>query len=77
MDVALNYLGIVRNTHGSRVLTGSLLGSTAVFYVLPALIELLQTLFNIPAKPAAQKLNLPPEQVAAAQSDYSAPYRRI
>jgi len=36
----LTYFGIWQNTHASRVLTGGLLSSVAVFYVRPGWIEL-------------------------------------
>lgn len=40
IDFALGYFGIWDNTHLSRFLTGALLGSVAVLYVMPGLIEL-------------------------------------
>lgn len=39
-DFALGYFAIWQNTHLSRFLTGSLLSSVAVFYIMPGLIEL-------------------------------------
>lgn len=41
MDVALDLLGVWKNTHLSRLTTGMLLGSVAAFYVIPGLIDLL------------------------------------
>jgi len=40
IDFALGYFSIWENTHLSRFLTGALLSSVAVFYVMPGLIEL-------------------------------------
>jgi uncharacterized membrane protein len=40
IDFALGYFSIWDNTHLSRFLTGALLGSVAVFYIVPGLIDL-------------------------------------
>jgi uncharacterized membrane protein len=40
IDFSLTYFGIWPNTHLSRFLTGALLSSVAVFYIMPGLIEL-------------------------------------
>ena len=40
IDFALGYFSIWQNNHASRFATGALLGSVAVFYILPGLIEL-------------------------------------
>jgi len=40
IDFALGYFSIWDNTHWSRLLTGALLSSVAVFYILPGLIDL-------------------------------------
>lgn len=40
VDFALTYLGIWSNSHLSRFLTGALLSSVAVFYIMPGLVEL-------------------------------------
>jgi len=40
IDFSLGYFGIWHNTHLSRFITGALLGSVAVFYIVPGLIEL-------------------------------------
>ena len=39
IDFALGFFGIWENTHLSRFLTGALLGSVAVFYVMPRLLD--------------------------------------
>ena len=41
IDVGLDMLGVWKNTHLSRLMTGLLLGSVAAFYVIPGLIDLL------------------------------------
>ena len=41
IDVGLDMLGIWKNTHLSRLMTGLLLGSVAAIYVIPGLIDLL------------------------------------
>jgi uncharacterized membrane protein len=40
IDFSLTYFGVWQNNHTTRFATGALLGSVAVFYVLPGLIEL-------------------------------------
>src|SRR6185503_8055817 len=40
IDYALGVFGIWENTHASRFVTGALLGSVAVFYVMPGLLDL-------------------------------------
>ena len=40
IDFALGFFGIWENTHLSRFATGGLLGSVAVFYVMPGFIDL-------------------------------------
>ena len=77
IDFSLTFLGIWENTHTSRLLTGVLLGSVAVFYVVPGLMDL--SLRSLQAyKPRPVTLTLAsPERIASAPSDYSAPERRI
>ena len=74
IDFGLTFLGIWENTHTSRLLTGLLLGSVSVFYVMPGLAELATR------KSRTKRANFTlasREQMAAAPSDYSAPDRRI
>ena len=74
IDFLLTFLGIWENTHTSRLLTGLLLGSVSVFYVMPGVAELATR--KTREKPPT--FTLPsPERVASAPSDYSAPDRRI
>ena len=40
LDFALGYFGIWENTHLSRFVSGALLGSVAVLYVMPGFIDL-------------------------------------
>src|SRR5215216_6588860 len=40
IDFSLTFFGFWENTHTSRLLTGALLGSVAVFYVMPGIVEL-------------------------------------
>lgn len=77
IDFSLKFFGIWENTHTSRLLTGALLGSVAVFYVVPGLMDL--SLRSLQAsKPRPAKFTLAsPERIASAPSDYSAPERRI
>ena len=83
IDFALGLLGIWENTHVSRFLTGALLGSVSVFFILPGLVQLslYQRLFGPRSAPENQlKPDYSPPtsaQVSAASSDYSAPLRRI
>lgn len=77
IDFSVKFFGIWENTHTSRLLTGALLGSVAVFYVVPGLMDL--SLRSLQAsKPRPAKFTLAsPERIASAPSDYSAPERRI
>jgi uncharacterized membrane protein len=74
VDFGLTFLGIWENTHTSRLLTGLLLGSVSVFYVMPGLAEL-ATRKSRETRPTFTLAS--PEHMAAAPSDYSAPDRRI
>jgi uncharacterized membrane protein len=77
IDFSLTFFGIWENTHTSRLLTGMLLGSVAVFYVVPGLMDLsLRTLQASKPQPVTFTL-ASPESIASAPSDYSAPERRI
>ncbi len=77
IDFSVKFFGIWENTHTSRLLTGALLGSVALFYVVPGLMDL--SLRSLQAsKPRPAKFTLAsPERIASAPSDYSAPERRI
>jgi uncharacterized membrane protein len=78
IDFSLTFFGIWENTHTSRLLTGLLLGSASVFYVMPGLAEL-STRKTRTSRPAFTLTS--PERMAsvrsASASDYSAPERRI
>ena len=83
IDFALEFFGIWHNTHTSRLVTGVLLGSVAVFYVIPGLVDLSLR----PWKPSRTRAganvdeatvsNALSSNVSGAPSDYSAPHRRI
>jgi uncharacterized membrane protein len=79
IDVSVNFFGFWHNTHTSRLLTGAVLGSAVVFYVMPGIIELsLRYGRTSPAKEPRVTFTLAsPESIASAPSDYSAPERRI
>lgn len=79
IDFSVNFFGFWQNTHTSRLLTGALLGSAVVFYVMPAIIELsLRYPRTAPEKQPGVTFTLAsPESIASAPSDYSAPERRI
>jgi uncharacterized membrane protein len=82
IDFGLTFVGLWENTHSSRLITGALLGSVAVFYVMPGIAELslrLQQRFTASDLNRLPSLNdsLPRNPLPAAPSDYSAPHRRI
>lgn len=78
IDFSLTFFGIWENTHTSRLLTGALLGSVTVFYVMPGIIDLSLRALRKPTPPKSPTFTLvSPESIAAAPSDYSAPERRI
>jgi uncharacterized membrane protein len=79
IDFSLTFFGFWENTHTSRLLTGALLGSVAVFYVMPGIIDLsLRSLAKQTRAPLPVTFTLAsPERIASAPSDYSAPERRI
>ena len=70
IDFSLTFFGVWENTHTSRLLTGLLLGSVAVFYVMPGISDLslraLQT--ATPSRPTFTLAS--PERIASAPSDY-------
>jgi uncharacterized membrane protein len=76
IDFSVTFFGFWQNTHTSRLLTGALLGSVTVFYVMPGIVEL--SLRNSrTTRPQAMFTLASPETIASAPSDYSAPDRRI
>src|SRR5689334_5566518 len=78
IDFSLTFFGFWENTHTSRLLTGLLLGSVAVFYVMPGIIDLSLRSWRTPNVPKPMTFTLAsPETIASAPSDYSAPERRI
>jgi uncharacterized membrane protein len=78
IDFSLTFFGIWENTHTSRLLTGALLGSVAVFYVMPGIVDLSLRRWRVSDTPKPVTFTLAsPDSIAAAPSDYSAPERRI
>ena len=79
IDFSLTFFGFWENTHTSRLLSGALLGSVAVFYVMPGIIDLsLRSLAKQTRAPLPVTFTLAsPERIASAPSDYSTPERRI
>ena len=76
IDFSVTFFGFWENTHTSRLLTGALLGSVTVFYVMPGLVEL-SLRHSQTARPNSTFTLASPERIASAPSDYSAPERRI
>lgn len=72
VDFSLTFFGVWENTHTSRLITGLLLGSTAVFYVMPGIIDLsFRALRTQSARAPAATFTLgSPESIASAPSDY-------
>jgi uncharacterized membrane protein len=79
IDFSLTFFGVWENTHTSRFVTGLLLGSATVFYVMPGIIDLsLRRSRPETSKERGTTFTLAsPESIASAPSDYSAPERRI
>lgn len=77
IDFSLTFFGIWENTHTSRLLTGALLGSVSVFFVMPGIADLSLRSLIKPTRRAVTFTLASPERIAAAPSDYSAPDRRI
>ena len=76
IDFSVTFFGFWENTHTSRLLTGALLGSVTVFYVMPGLVEL-SLRHSQTTRPNVTFTLASPERIASAPSDYSAPERRI
>lgn len=72
IDFSLTFFGVWENTHTSRLLTGFLLGSVAVFYIMPGIVDLsLRALRVEPARVPQPTFTLAsPERIAPAPSDY-------
>ena len=49
IDFSLGYFNIWANTHASRFITGALLSSVAVFYIIPGLVEITTRMLSRPA----------------------------
>ena len=80
VDFSLTFFGIWNNTHTSRLLTGALLGTVAVFYVMPGIVDVSLRGWRASETPQPRPVSFTlasPESIASAPSDYSAPERRI
>lgn len=77
VDFSLTFFGVWENTHTSRLLTGVLLGSVTVFYVMPGIVDLSLRGLRLSTPPGPRFTLASPESIATAPSDYSAPERRI
>ena len=75
IDFLLTFLGIWENTHTTRFVTGFILGSVVVFYVMPGVVELSLRSWGRGALPNAATVI--GETIPVGPSDYSAPERRI
>jgi len=83
IDFAVEFFGIGHNTHFSRFSTGALLGSVAVFYVMPGLLDLSlrdwggkNKVGSVVASTSSPSESFS-QNISSAPSDYSAPDRRI
>lgn len=79
---SLGFFGIWANTHFSRFLTGALLGVTCALFIVPGLIDVLETDWRSFFKKSPETkrqpenvLTVPHERVAP--SDYNSPSSRI
>jgi uncharacterized membrane protein len=72
IDFSLTFFGLWENTHTSRLITGFLLGSAAVFYVMPGIVDLSFRALRTPSPRASEATFTlaSPERIAAAPSDY-------
>jgi uncharacterized membrane protein len=83
IDWSLGFFGIWDNTHLSRFLTGGLLGAVAALYVVPGLMDVLQTDWRNFFKKSSATDAVSPQPMApvvqgrVAPSDYSSPSSRI
>jgi uncharacterized membrane protein len=83
IDFTVGFFGIWNNTHFSRLATGALLGSVAVFYVMPGFMDLSLRSGRAKRKDSSRTTvnNVSSAEMLSAHSvapsDYSAPHRRI
>ena len=80
IDFGLTFFGAWENTHSSRFLTGALLGSVAVFYVMPGVCDLALRGWrkeSLPRSDPSLSVTASATQIQGTLSDYSAPDRRI
>jgi Predicted membrane protein len=83
IDWSLGFFGLWANNHLSRFLTGGLLGFVAALYIVPGLMDVLQTdwrqFFKGSAKESAThaRTTVPVAPERVVPSDYSSPSSRI
>lgn len=77
LDFLLNLAGVWQNTHASRFVTGLILGSVVVFYVMPGVVELSLRSWRGRSKQVMNRSQATQNPLPFGQSDYSAPERRI
>lgn len=77
IDFFLTFLGVWENTHTTRFITGFILSSVVVFYVMPGVVELSLRRWQrgLSSEPEVAPVAVSP--VPFGPSDYSAPERRI
>jgi uncharacterized membrane protein len=77
IDVFLTFLGVWENTHTTRFITGFILSSVVVFYVMPGVVELSLRSWQrgLSSEPEVAPVAVSP--IPFGPSDYSAPERRI
>src|SRR6185503_13662135 len=64
IDFSLTFFGIWENTHTSRLLTGALLGSVVVFYVMPGIVDLSLRGLRLSPAPGPSFTLASPESIA-------------
>ena len=77
LDFLLTFVGVWENTHTTRFVTGFLLGSVTVFYVMPGVVELSLRSWKRGLSSPPQVAPAVANPIRVGPSDYSAPERRI
>ena len=77
IDFLLTFVGVWENTHTTRFVTGFLLGSVTVFYVMPGVVELSLRSWGSGSSPQPAVTSVVANSIPVGPSDYSAPERRI
>ena len=77
IDFFVTFVGVWENTHTTRFLTGFLLGSVTVFYVMPGVVELSLKKWKREVSSQTEPAPSVANSIPIGPSDYSAPERRI